>query len=81
MAIAKLNLRTRVGNKVYIKLSQANTPTFDDLFDLIYNIDWSYYIKENSPINITASSKNSTLHSTPAIQGIAKKAIIKKLLG
>lgn len=79
-AIAKINLRSRVGNKVYLRLEKMKITTFDALFEMITNINRSEYILKQSPIIITASSKNSQLSSTPAIQSIVKKAIIKKLL-
>lgn len=79
-AIAKINLRSRVGNKLYLKLSEKEINSFDELFEVITTIDRSKYISPKTPILITASSKDSQLSSTPAIQGIVKKAIIKKLL-
>jgi putative N6-adenine-specific DNA methylase len=37
------------------------------------------YVQGN-PINVTAASKKSVLTSTPTIQSITKKAIVKKIL-
>lgn len=79
-AIAKINLRSRVWNKLYLIIWKEKVATFDELFDMIKKINRSEYIIKQSPIVVTASSKNSQLSSTPAIQSIAKKAIIKKLL-
>jgi 23S rRNA G2445 N2-methylase RlmL len=78
-AIAKINLRSRVGNKLYLELAQYQTPDFDALFDLVSTVDWTVYIQQN-PIIVHAISKNSMLTSTPTIQSICKKAIVKKIL-
>ncbi len=44
-AIAKMNLRSRVGNKVYLELGQHITSDFNQLFDLVSTIDWDMYIQ------------------------------------
>ncbi len=78
-AIAKINLRSRVWNKVYLELAQHITADFNQLFDLVSIIDWNVYIQGN-PIVVTAQTKQSLLTSTPTIQSIVKKSIVKKLL-
>lgn len=78
-AIAKMNLRSRVGNKLYFELKKNKISDFDGLFDLISTIDWKIYIQDN-PIIVTAFSRQSKLDSIPTIQKIAKKSITKKLL-
>jgi putative N6-adenine-specific DNA methylase len=81
-ALINLNLWSRIGNKVYIELAKKeNIGSFDELFNLIWGIPWEKYIKENTYIITHATSKDSTLTSTPAIQGITKKSIIKNLVG
>nr|MDD3720397.1 class I SAM-dependent RNA methyltransferase [Candidatus Gracilibacteria bacterium] len=78
--IAKLNLWSRVGNKVYIELVRKDKiDTFDKLFDLIKSIKWKDIILEENPIIVNATSTNSKLESLPAIQKIVKKAIVDKL--
>lgn len=78
-AIAKMNLRSRVGNKVFLELKKEKISDFDGLFDLISTIDRTIYIQDN-PILVNAFSKWSQLDSVPTIQRIAKKSIVKKLL-
>ncbi len=78
-AIAKMNLRSRVGNKIFLELKKQKITDFDGLFDLISTIDRKIYI-QNNPIIVSAMSKTSQLSSTPTIQSIAKKAIVKKLI-
>ncbi|HBB04735.1 TPA: hypothetical protein DCZ39_07770 [Patescibacteria group bacterium] len=74
-----MNLRSRVGNKLYLELKQYQTLDFDKLFDIVQTIDWKIYIQDN-PIIVNAISKQSTLTSLPAIQKIVKKSITKKIL-
>ena len=78
-AIAKMNLRSRVGNKLFLELGKNTTSDFNQLFDLVSSIDRKTYVQGN-PIVVTAISKQSLLTSTPTIQSIAKKSIVKKLL-
>ncbi len=78
-AIAKINLRSRVWNKLFLELGKKKVSDFDGLFDLVSCIDWKMYVQGN-PIVVTAASKRSKLTSTPTIQSICKKAIVKKLL-
>lgn len=78
-AIAKINLRSRVWNKLYLELAQYQTADFDALFDLVQTVDWKVYIQDN-PIVVNVITKWSALTSTPAIQRIVKKSITKKIL-
>jgi len=78
--MAKINLWSRVWNKLYIVLNEAkNVDNFDKLYDSVYKIDWKKYINKYYPIIIKATSIKSILSSTPAIQKITKKAIVDKM--
>lgn len=78
--MAKINLWSRVGNKLYIVLNEAkNVNDFDKLYDLVYNVNWKKYINRYYPVIVKATSIKSTLSSTPAIQKITKKAIVDKM--
>ena len=79
--IARLNVWSRVWNKVYVELASGPTANFDDLFDMVYSVDWKYYIRDFNPIVINAASARSFLESEKTIQSITKKAVIKKLSG
>jgi 23S rRNA G2445 N2-methylase RlmL len=61
-------------------LANRKITNFDELFELVNQIDRKYYIQPNSPVIVTANTIKSTLTSIPSIQSISKKAIIKKLL-
>lgn len=77
---AKINLNSRVWNKLYIVLWELeNTANFDNLYDMSYDINWKKYITDTFPIIVKATSIKSDLTSTPAIQKIVKKSIVDKL--
>jgi len=79
---AKVNLWSRVGNKVFLLLAEEEgIEDFDDLYGLVNTIDFKKLIPENSPIIVKATSLRSELHHTPTIQSITKKSIIDKLWG
>ena len=77
---AKVNLWSRVGNKVFLLLSEEeNIEDFDDLYGLVNVIDFKNLIPKDSPIIVKATSIRSELHHTPTMQSITKKSIIDKL--
>lgn len=76
--IPRINLWSRVGNKMYILLAEKdNVRDFDSLFDLIKNISWKSYFKKDFPIVVKSNSTRSELFAERTIQSLAKKAIIK----
>lgn len=78
--IAKVNLHSRVWNKLYIILNKKEKVTdFDTLYDMVFEIDFKKYVNDTYPILVKATSIKSTLTSTPALQKITKKAIVSKL--
>ena len=78
---AKVNLWSRVGNKVFMLLAEEEgIEDFDDLYWLVNMIDFKSLIPENSPIVVNATSLRSELHHTPTIQSVSKKAIVDNLL-
>lgn len=79
-AISRVNINSRVWNKLYLVLNEGKINNFDELFDLVYSVDWKKYINDFNPILIKATSIRHQISSTPAIQKIAKKAIVNKLL-
>lgn len=78
--MVKINLWSRVWNKVYIVLNEKeNITDFDRLYDLVNQIDFKKIIEKNFPIIVKATSIKSTLSSTPAIQKIVKKSIVDNI--
>ncbi|MEA3386870.1 MAG: THUMP domain-containing protein [Patescibacteria group bacterium] len=69
--MAKVNLWSRVGNKLYLLLAEKDfVDNFDNLYDLMADISWKKYFKKSYPIVVQATSIRSELHSTPTIQKI-----------
>jgi len=76
----RVNLWSRVWNKVYQVLEESNrVDDFDKLYDLVAKIDFKKYFHHNYRIVVKVKSINSKLESTPAIQKIVKKSIIDKI--
>lgn len=79
-AMYQLNLRSRIANKVYLQLHKGRVTDFDQLFNVVNDINWTDYISIQRPIKVSVNVNNSKLNSTRTIQSIAQKAIIKKLV-
>lgn len=80
-AIARMNLWSRFGNILYyIVAEQKKVIDFDTYFDWVFAQEWSKYIPEGYEIIVNATSLKSELGATPALQRLAKKAIVKKIL-
>jgi len=78
--MVRMNLWSRVWNKVYMLLDEKDWVTdFDTLFDLVKNIHWKRYFKKDFPLLVKSSSVRSELFSSRTIQSIWKKAIIKSV--
>lgn len=77
----RINIWSRVGNKLYILLEEKeNIKDFDSLFDSVSSISWKKYFKNNYRIQVKASSTRSELYSERTLQSIVKKAITKSLV-
>lgn len=79
-ALIKANLWLRTANKVYILLSEKEVFTFDDIFNVVYNIDWKRYLSDDFSFSLKIKLKKSKISSVKATQSIIQKAIIKKLV-
>lgn len=79
-AIARMNLWSRFGNRVYLELaSEENITDFDTYFDIISTIDWTKYVNDGYVVRVKAKSIKSWLSSEPSLQSLAKKSIIKRI--
>lgn len=75
----KANIWSRIANKIYLELAQGKCTNFDELFELVENIDWKEYINKWQNIIVNVNTKWSKLESTRSIQSISNKAIFKKI--
>ena len=79
-AIAKMNLWSRFGNRVFLELvSEEKVTDFDQYFDCINAINWYKYINDGYVVHVKAKSIKSQLSSEPSLQSLAKKSIIKSV--
>lgn len=77
----RVNLWSRVWNKLYLLLWEYDDVTdFDYFFDIIKNISFKKFFKNNNPILVKSSSDRSKLHSPRTMQSLGKKAIVKSLV-
>ena len=81
-AIARMNLWSRFGNILYFVVAeQKNMLDFDTYFETVFQQDWKKYIPKDFEIIVQATSIKSELWAVSSLQGLAKKAIVKKLAG
>lgn len=79
--MVRLNLWSRVWNKLYILLEEKeNLDSFDDFFSVVENIDFKKYFTKNYPILVNATSVRSKLFATQTLQKLGKKAIVNSLV-
>lgn len=79
--VYRINLWSRIANKVFVIVAEQKMTDFDMLFDCTLSIDWKQYIAPGQGIRVLAQSRESQLSSTRTIQAIAHKAICTQLTG
>ncbi|PID35029.1 MAG: hypothetical protein CR971_00170 [candidate division SR1 bacterium] len=75
----KINIWSRVANKVYLSLAEKKVENFDQLYDVVATVDWGKHIHTSDDISVQVVTKNSKLHSMRTIQSVAHKAVISSL--
>ncbi len=78
--IWRLNLNSRIANKIFLEVCSSHIDNFDSLFDFVNGINWQNYITKWHKIEISANIYNSKINSTKSTQSIVNKSILKKLL-
>lgn len=73
------NLRLRFSDRVYLKLAEEETQSFEDLFRLVSSVGWEKYTEGTEAFNVSAQCARSRLMSPRDCQAITKKAIIERL--
>lgn len=77
--ILYLNYTLRCADRIYLILKEGIVNSFDELYDIVYSIDWNSFLKVDSQIIVNAKCVKSTLMSPSDCQKITKKAIVNKL--
>ena len=78
LSVARLNLNLRTCDRVYIKLAEFNSVTFDELFDNVKEIRFEDFIPLDARIIVNGKCVKSTLFSISDCQKIIKKAIVTR---
>ncbi len=79
-ALFRTNLCLRTSDRVYLETARYHAEDFDQFFDGIYSVPWQDYLKKDSKVVIDkVRSYKSKLNSEHSVQGMAQKAVYKKL--
>ena len=77
--VFQCNLMMHFCDRVFVLLCREICKSFDQLFNLIYAIDWDNFFSGNESIDVSCKCIRSTLMSPRDCQSITKKAIIEKI--
>jgi putative N6-adenine-specific DNA methylase len=79
IAIARVNIWSRVANKLYLTVWECNALTREHLYEWVLWARREHWLSPGQWVIVTANSKHSQLTSTPTIQSISQKAIYDKV--
>jgi len=77
--VARLNLWTRLGERVVIEVGSFKAKTFEELFTGTKQIPWEQWILKDGAFPVNGKSIKSALFSLSDCQKIIKKAIVERL--
>ncbi|MCR5567491.1 MAG: class I SAM-dependent RNA methyltransferase [Clostridiales bacterium] len=75
----RLNLLMHFTDRLFIVLYRGPCRSFEQLFTLVQEIDWSSFFSGDESIDVTCKCTRSVLMSPRDCQSITKKSIIEKL--
>ena len=78
-ALARANIRLRVGERVLVEIGRFKATTFDELFEKTKALPWEQFLEKDSEFPVKGYSLNSTLFSVSDCQKIIKKAVVEHL--
>ncbi len=78
-AVARVNLRSRFGERVLIELGRFRADSFDRLVEGVKALPWEQFIPADGAVPVKGYSLESALHSIPDCQKIIKKAVVERL--
>lgn len=78
-AIATVNLRMRMGERVMLRLGSFEAKSFEELFQGVKALPLEDFIPKDGKFPVKGHSLNSQLHSVPDCQAIIKKAAVDRL--
>ena len=77
--VVKANLNLRTAERVYIKTSDFEAKSFDELFDGVKAVRWEDLIAADGKVTVNGKCVKSTLFSISDCQRIIKKAVADRL--
>ena len=77
--MCRVNLRSRVAERVLLVLGEFHAASFDELFEKVKRLPFEQYIRKTDAFPVKGWSLDSKLHSVPDIQKIVKKAAVDRL--
>lgn len=77
--VARVNIRSRFGERVLIELGQFEARTFEELFEGVKGLAWESFIPKHGAFPVKGYALDSALHSVPDCQKIVKKAVSVRL--
>ena len=79
-ALATANIMLRSADRVSLVLKEFEALKFEDVFQAVRTVPWEEYLKKETKIIVQVKSVRSRLSSEPALQSVAKKAVVDSLL-
>ena len=73
------NLKMHFSDRLFVILCTSSCSSFEQLFNLVYALDWPVFFEGNEFIDISCKCTRSRLMSPRDCQSITKKAIIEKM--
>ena len=77
--IAKVNIGSRLAERVLILISEFDASTFESLFEGVKSLPFDQFIDKDDAFPVTGWSISSKLFSIPDCQSIIKKAVVERL--
>ena len=74
--IYRINLWSRIANKVYAVMWEDKITNFDQLFDFVLSLNWNSLFVQTTQFSLHASCKNSQIMSEKSLVSVAHKAIL-----
>ena len=77
--IPKANMWLRCADRLFLKIGEFESLTFDQLFEACKALPWEDLITQDGEFTVNAKAVKSTLKSARSCQSIVKKAVAERL--
>jgi putative N6-adenine-specific DNA methylase len=79
--VARCNIGLRTADRVLIQLAEFAAMDFDAVYEGVHAVSWRDLLAAYPDVTVEARSVKSRITATPALQSVAKKAIVDALSG